>query len=314
MKKEIRLAVLDLGSNSVRMEIYRILSNGYYESLRQEKRLVRLSEKMGEERVLQEIPIQRTLNALKEFREILQAGRVDEVRALATEAVRRAANRESFLKRVREETGFSFRVIRGEEEARYDCLGVAFSLKINNYIMIDTGGGSVELAWVVRGKMQQAVSLPLGSVVLSEKWKLSGRMTPGQCFDVMTDVARAFQKVPWLPQAKKLNIVLLGGANRMLGRIHMLENNPNCKTLHDYAIPKDDIFALYRKMLNTDTEQRKAMPGMEAERADIIIGGLTPLVVLLLYLESEKTIVCLEGLRMGVFQDFYQGLKEKGFF
>ncbi len=310
----MRLAVLDLGSNSVRMEIYQILADGYYESICQEKRLVRLSERMGKEKTLKVIPIQRTLEALKEFKKILENNQVDEVRALATEAVRRAANRKEFLRQVRQETGFSFRIITGKEEAAYDCRGVAFSLHVNDYVMIDTGGGSVELALVRKGKMQHAVSLPLGSVILSEKWQLNGRMTAEQCFNVMLDVSQAFQKVAWLQQGRGLPIVMLGGANRMLGRIHMLKNHPTRKSLHNYTIFTRDIFQMFRRIIMTDIEERKAIPGMETERADIIIGGITPLVVLLLDLESEKTIVCLEGLRMGVFQEFYQELKEKNFF
>ena len=176
MKKEIRLAVLDLGSNSVRMEIYQIFSDGSYKSIRKEKRLVCLSEKMGKEKKLRPVPIRRTLEALKEFKKFLEIICVHEVRALATEAVRRASNRMEFLRQVKKETGFVFHVISGREEAYYDCLGVDFSLHMNRYMMIDTGGGSVEIALVIRGKMIHSASLPMGSVILSEKWGLSGKL------------------------------------------------------------------------------------------------------------------------------------------
>ena len=314
MRAEAKLAVLDLGSNSVRIEIYRILPDGSFESLVQEKRLVRLSEQMGRDGILKPVPMERTLEALKEFRRILDATGADEVRALATEAVRKAKNGEAFLQRVERETGFSFRVIRGQEEAAYDCMGVTFSLQMDRYIMLDTGGGSVEIALVLNGRMRHAVSLPLGSVILSEKWGLTNRMTAAQCFDVMMDVSKEFQRVRWLEKSRGIPVVVLGGSNRMLGRLHMLRYGGEKAKLHNYFMPTEDIFQMFREMLLTDTEERKAMPGMEPERANIIIGGLTPLVVLLLYLESAGATVCLEGLRMGVFREYCQELQRKRYF
>lgn len=314
MSVERKLAVLDLGSNSVRMEIYQIMPDGSFRSVVREKRLVRLSEHMGNECILKPIPIHRTLRALRDFKRILDETGADDVRAMATEAVRRAKNGRFFLQQAEKETGFHFRILRGQEEAAYDCMGVSSSLDMEDYIMLDTGGGSVEIALVLKNRLSYAVSLPLGSVVLSEKWGLGNRITAAQCFDVMMDVSREYQQVRWLEKGKNFPVVVLGGSNRILGRLHMLRRCPERSTLHNYRIEAEDIFRMFREMLLTDAEERKAMPGMEAERANIIIGGLAPLVVLLLHLESEGIIVCLEGLRMGVLQEYRQELKKKNFF
>lgn len=138
----INLAVIDLGSNSVRLRITEINESGNYNLVSYEKEYVRLSENMGPEKMLKPAPMDRTIKALQHFKQLCMALENVRVIAVATAAVRQAANQTEFLKRVKAETGFSFKVISGEREAYLDYVGVTRTLPIKNGLIIDTGGAA----------------------------------------------------------------------------------------------------------------------------------------------------------------------------
>ena len=134
-----KLAIIDLGSNSVRMIIMKIFDNGSYKMLDQAKEMVRLSEGMSEDGMLQPVAVERTVEALKLFRKLIEYYCVPRTIAVATAGVRNAANGDEFVRRVKDETGFMFDVIPGEMEAYYDYLGVINTIDVDNCVIIDIG-------------------------------------------------------------------------------------------------------------------------------------------------------------------------------
>ena len=158
MSNEQYLAILDLGSNSVRLKITKIQDNGSFETVQYEKRYVRLASNMGPEKMLKSTPVKRTIDALKEFRAICDRYRNKNLTiiAVATAAVRQAQNQLQFLEKVQRETGFEIHVISGEREAYLDYVGVNQTLPIDKGIIVDTGGASMELISVNNGEAEEA--------------------------------------------------------------------------------------------------------------------------------------------------------------
>ena len=135
-----KLAIIDLGSNSVRMIILRIDERGAHKMIEQAKVMVRLSQGTGETGELQPEPIERTIETLHLFQRLMTVHGTNRVIPVATAAVRDAANQKAFLDRVEEATGLSFTVLTGDEEATYDYLGVINTLPLQDFLLIDTGG------------------------------------------------------------------------------------------------------------------------------------------------------------------------------
>ncbi len=162
-------AVIDLGSNSARMTIWEI-EQEVVKPIKRLKEMVRLSEDMGPDRVLQPAAMDRTLKALQGFKTELNKYADIDLKAVATAAVRQAKNQKEFLKRVKNEAGLIINVIPGTREAEYDFLGVINTLPIQNALIMDTGGASTELILVQNRKLQHLVSIPFGSVNLSERF------------------------------------------------------------------------------------------------------------------------------------------------
>jgi exopolyphosphatase/guanosine-5'-triphosphate,3'-diphosphate pyrophosphatase len=162
-------AVIDIGSNSARMAVFKKTSRFGFYLLREEKSKVRISENAYENGgYLQDFAIERAINALKEFLLIAKSLKVRKILAVATSAVRDAPNRSDFLLRVRKELGINIKVIDGEKEAFFGGVAAANLLYEKNGVTIDIGGGSTELAVIENKKITKTISLNLGTVRLKE--------------------------------------------------------------------------------------------------------------------------------------------------
>lgn len=294
-------AVIDLGSNSVRMTISRIRNDGTYDTVAEEKQYVRLSENMGAEKILQPDAIERTIEALKGFKEIYSKLDHLTIRAVATAAVRQATNQKQFLKRVRSDIGIDLKVISGTREAYYDYVGVSETLPATNGVIIDTGGASTEIILVQNGKVSNLISIPIGSVTLSSKFDLADEVSATEVFKAMIFVNKIFQSVWWLRNGLNLPIIGLGGSNRTLAKINSRFNNLlDTNDIHGYQLRDDSINETFEKIISMNREERKKVPGINKERADIIVGGLIPVILLMNYLDSDRIMFSTSGLREGI--------------
>ncbi|MEW9123879.1 MAG: exopolyphosphatase [Thermotaleaceae bacterium] len=302
---ERKIAIIDLGSNSVRMIIMKIFGDGSYKMIDQAKEMVRLSEDMGEEMTLKPLAIKRTLYTLKLFKKLIEAHEVDAVFTLATAAVRNAVNQQIFLDKIQLETGFNFRVISGEEEAYLDYMGVMNTIRIKDCIIVDIGGGSTELVWVEDRRIKEAISLPFGAVTLTEKFLGKTIYSPEAIKKLETYVTKQYQDISWLKEVSGLPIVGLGGSIRTLAKIDKRKIGFPLESLHNYQMQYHEVLYAYELVTKINHEERKDIPGVEKERADIIAGGLVPIKALIDYLHADKIIISGNGLREGVFYKYY---------
>ncbi|WP_288658572.1 Ppx/GppA family phosphatase [uncultured Limosilactobacillus sp.] len=300
------LAIVDLGSNSARMAITEIAPDGRFREIKRVKENTRLSEGMGREKMLQEDAMNRTIAALKRFKQIYESMPHIQVRAITTAAVRQAQNRQEFLNRVQKEVGIRLQVLSGKKEAYYDYLGVIRTMKLNHCLILDVGGASCELVLVQQRRARDLISIPVGAVTLSEQFHLNGYVRSADLFRAQVAMNERLTKIPWLRYATRVPIVLLGGANRTLAR--MTWSYHHChrrqRSIHGYQLSSRVVFATYRELLNRNLAQRKRMPGLEPERADIIVGGMLPLVSLLQRNSDGRVIFSESGVREGIITEY----------
>ena len=293
-----RYAIIDLGSNSVRMNIVHINKDGSYTLLDQAKEMVRLSEDMGEEKTLKPVPMQRTIDALKLLKKLSIAYGATQVFALATAAVRMAENKDVFLERVKSEVGFDFIVLSGEEEAYYDYVGVINTIDIDNCLIVDIGGGSTELVWVENRELRASVSLPMGSVVLTENFVNKGK----KGIDWAAEAIKAhFKEIPWLKNLKGIPVVGLGGVIRTLAKIDRYQNNLQTLYLHNYRIPRRFCDRMFHRILDSEPAELAKINGINKKRVDIMAGGILPIKMIMETLEADELIISGNGLREGWF-------------
>ncbi len=287
------IAVIDLGSNSVRMSVSTADSVGKWETLLKLRETVRLGQGM-EDGYLRPEAMERVLEALCRFRLAAESMGCGEIVATATQAVRIAKNREDFLAEARSRAGIDFRVLSGEEEANYSFLAVRETLPIDSGLLFDTGGGSTEIILVKNRRLVRSISTPCGAVMLSD------RFSPAESEALYAEVKRIIGGIDWLSEAEGLPLYGIGGSARTLGSLYKRKAVSNSE-LNGMEITPKAIDAIYRRIEQTPVSERAAIEGMDASRADVILAGLTPMKVMADMLKSPKLILCSYGVKEGVF-------------
>ncbi|GAB6109517.1 Ppx/GppA phosphatase family protein [Fusibacter bizertensis] len=302
MKRSI--AIIDLGSNSIRMNIIGINERGGYSIFDQASEMVRLSEGMGESLILQDLPIRRTINALLYFKKLIEVNKTQEVYALATAAVRMAANQNEFLAQVKAETGFDFTVLSGNQEAYYDYLGVVNSMSMDDALILDIGGGSTELIWMKKRKLKEAISLPFGSVTLTERFSnIKNKKKRIEAAHKYID--KYLDQLPWLKALKGKTVIGLGGVIRTLGKIDRDLNGYPIENMHNYRMHEGEVDTIFNMILSTDTKELDKISGISKKRADIITLGIMPFKCIFERINAPEIRISGNGLRDGYFYEKY---------
>ncbi len=290
-----KIAVIDLGSNSVRMSIF----DNAGKTLAAYRHTIRLSEGMTADMRLQAQPQMRAAMMLKQYRDIMDAEGICEYRAVATAAVRKAKNRREFLDLVRDVSGICVQVIDGQQEAMLDSLAVARHLNCKRGIICDIGGGSTELIGVSEGGAPM-VSLPYGSRGICEMFFANGE-TAEAARKAQDFADSLISEAKWLDDFKGETLVGIGGTLRAMAKLHLSDFGH--AAVESYELSPVQMAELIAKVENADIGMRADMPGIGAERADIILGGVILMKAVLAAAQPKRIAVADVGVREGVFYD-----------
>lgn len=285
-------AVIDLGSNSVRMGIYE-KKNDSVQTIEEMRFPVRLSEGLSTDNKLKSPAMARTLSALLEMRKAIDRYPKITVKCVATEAMRRAENADLFRKTVLETTDINIEIIGGEQETRFGLWAAKQSAGCDDFYMLDTGGGSFELALCEKGELKAHICLPYGAVVLTDAFHPDENGTA----EISAFMSKTLAKYSWI---KKNNypIVLLGGSNRMIGKLY--KSVTTDKELDGIRIPVPEVKKIMRTVIDMPQKERISLVGMEKNRIDIITAGLAPLTALIEKTDSHTLIISTKSIRDGI--------------
>lgn len=291
------LAVIDLGSNSLRMGVYQKTPDGI-QMVHQERYPTRLSEGLSEDNLLKDIAMERTVSAFHALKESIGTFSDCTVKCVATEALRRAENADVFCNRVQKETGIRIEIIDGDSEARYGLYAASLSAKTDSFYMLDTGGGSFEVVLCEKGALKGHTSLPYGAVVLTETFQPDQKGID----EIYPFVLSKMQEIPFV-QKNGYPIVLLGGSNRMIGNMYTLTHG--IPWGDGVCVPCNAAKDIMRRITKTPLEKRLELVGMEKNRVDIITAGLMPLATLLQCTNAEKLILSTNSIREGIANEYF---------
>lgn len=215
------------------------------------------------------------------------------------------------MKLVKKEIGLNFQVITGRREAYLDFLGVTKTLAVgDNCLIIDTGGASTELILVKDQQVRKLISLPFGSVTISQTFNLNDEIKASDLFLAMTAIEKELTDVNWLFEAHKSKLVVLGGSNRTLAKIARRKLNLDpLPDLHGFKLPSQNAFEIFANLVDRDRKEREKIPGLSKVRADVIVGGLIPISLILRTLHIPEILFSNHGLREGAFFDYLETSK-----
>ena len=298
-----RIAAIDVGSNSVRLLVAEYDPASGLTIIDELKDHPRLAAGLARTRCLQEAAMTRALQALARMREVCQRRGVRRIGAVATAAVREAENGPWFVRRVRQELDIPLRIIDAETEAALSYRSVAhhFHLAGERALIADIGGGSLELIGAVDGLVELTLSLPLGAVRLTELHLPGERATHKEVAELRKEIRwqlkRALSGKAWAGAT----IIGSGGTFTSLGRMVQTRRGLSpSDPVHGVSITTAEVEQLLDWLASRTPEQRRQVPGLNPERADIILAGLAVTAELLERARSRSVAVSAFGLREGL--------------
>jgi exopolyphosphatase / guanosine-5'-triphosphate,3'-diphosphate pyrophosphatase len=295
-------AVIDLGSNSWRLVVYRYLPGGWWRRTGQLQEPVRIAEGLAASGRLGAAAVARGLETLGLFARYCRARRLgpEQIEAVATSAVRDAANRDDLLSPARAATGFDIRVLTAEQEAHSAYLAAVNSSTLTDGTVLDLGGGSLQLV-AVSGRQARAYgSWPLGAVRVTE------RLLPGRGPVSRKELKRARAAVRaeladavWLERTGP-RLVAVGGAPRNLATATQRAHGLDRAGIQGHVIGGEELRGLVTELARLPASGR-ALPGIKPSRADIILAAAVVLEAVVDLGGFDGIEVTRAGLREGVF-------------
>lgn len=283
-------AVIDVGSNSVRLVIYRVDGRALW-TIYNEKVVAGLGRDLPTTRRLSPEGVEAAMGALRRFRAVLDGWRADQVTTAATAAVRDAADGKAFLKRVHDETGLEVRIISGEEEARYAALGVLCGQPDAQGVVGDLGGSSLELVRLEGMTRIEGVTLPLGPFALGAPKPLNLERTR-QIVDQ--------RLAPLAPRYSSPEFHAVGGAWRNLALLHMQLADYPLHIAHQYEIGRADGLELARFVQHQSRTSLERIQGLSKKRYDTLPYSAVVLERLVERLGIERIVISAYGVREGL--------------
>ena len=299
MNKQV--AIIDLGTNTCNLLIAEYHSDTFRIKY-QGKEVVKLGKNAIDKNMLLEDGLGRAIRAFEKHKEKIDQSGTTEIIALATSAVRDAKNRDWFQKKLEESTGIKLQVISGEEEADYIFCGtkLAFGNIEDHALILDIGGGSNEFILTASNNMAWKRSFPLGMARIIEQIPPSDPITP----DEIRKINRYFESrldELWKRTAN-LSIPTLVGCSGAFDTIADLidQTDPGTKSRMKQEISLKDFFKVYERLIQSTTEERVKMKGMESIRIEMIVPAVLFIKLILEKLNIQKIVQTDFALREGV--------------
>jgi exopolyphosphatase/guanosine-5'-triphosphate,3'-diphosphate pyrophosphatase len=287
-----RSAVVDLGSNSVRLVVFEGLGRNPL-PIFNEKAVLRLGRGLQETGRLNEEAVEQALTVMDRYAAIAEAMGAVPFEVLATAAVRDAQNGPGFVAALQERMpGVTIRVLSGEDEAGLSAAGMLCGIPNADGILADIGGGSLELVRLAAGEMHEAVTLRLGVIRLADR-------AGGDLIRARALAEADLACVPWLANGTGRDLYLVGGAWRALARIHIAQTAYPLVMVHHYTIGREEARDLTGVIAAASRRTLEKMPGVPRRRVDDLTYAAVVLRRVLRATGARRVVFSANGLREG---------------
>ena len=304
----MRLAAIDIGTNSIHMIVVRVRPDLSFEIIDREKEMVRLGAGGLDGRSLTAMAMTAALQALTKFSRLAASHKVDEILATATSATREADNGGDFIAEIERQTGIRVRVISGTEEARLIHLAAGYGVDIGGTpaVVIDIGGGSVEVTLGTATHLTQAQSFKLGVIRLTERFVRSDPLSSHDERRLVKHINKTAGA--YLDEIAKRGferVIGTSGTILSLGALALSEDAGVApEELRNQRVPAKTIRRVRKRLTAVDLDARLHTPGLDPRRADIAVAGSVLLDAILKRIGAKDLTLCDLALREGLILDY----------
>ena len=297
----MKLAAIDIGSHSMKIVVVEAAANGSFNVLASERKIVRLGQETLVNKHISREATQRAIDCLRSFRSLADSHGAEQIFAIATAFLREAANSSEFIRVVEEETGIRVEVVSGLEEARLVGLAASFGCAEKGVatLNIDIGGGSTEISIFRAGEPLKLVSIDLGAVRLTDRLIRSDPPAASELDAMRSDIRASLQPhmEEFLAHGWSSTTATSGTATTIGAAInHVGPRDSSTVTL-------DQLKQLNKKLAAMTIAERRAVPGIPPQRADVIVSGGMILEEVMTALGIKSLLTCDWCLREGAIID-----------
>ncbi|UOQ48855.1 Ppx/GppA family phosphatase [Gracilibacillus caseinilyticus] len=307
MKKQY-YAIIDIGSNTMRLVIYLREKGGKLKEVENVKAVARLRTFLNDDNTLTQSGIDRLVSTLQSFQDVLATYQLQEVVCLATATIRQADNKEEIVLQAEANTGITIRILTEKEEAYYGYLAVVNSTSVTTGITVDIGGGSTEVTYFKDRELIEAHSFSFGALTLKEFFS-KPIPSEAELKELRHYLSEQFSTLPWLCN-KEVPLIAIGGSARNLVQIDQNLKEYPLAGQHQYKMYDTDIKQVSNYLTTLKPDKLSKVEGLSKDRADIIIPAIEVFHSLYQIIQADCFILSRKGLRDGVF--FEQLSKEIG--
>ena len=295
----VPIAAIDVGSNSVRVAVMSRSAHGGLDVIEEARAVPRLIRDVEEHGQFQPETVEYLVGVLGDFRRIADAAGA-EIVAVATSATRDARNGPALVDRIRTELGIDLRVISGDEEAQLAFLGATFTLPVTDGVVMDIGGGSMEVVRFEDRRAVQTWTLPLGAVRLTDRYLPSDPLATSELRKLRQEIGEQITSagIPRLEDGATL--VGTGGTIRNLGKIDRTRHTYPLSRLHGYEVSRAEMRRVVDLVQMRSVSERRSISGLNEDRADTIVAGGLVVEAMMNALGAPSLVVSGQGLREGM--------------
>jgi exopolyphosphatase/guanosine-5'-triphosphate,3'-diphosphate pyrophosphatase len=303
----MRIAAIDIGSNSIHMIVVQVRPDLSFEVIDREKDMVRLAAGGLDGRNLTPTAMAAGIQTLAKFRRLADSHKVDEIVAAATSATREAENGGDFMAEVERQTGIHIRVISGTEEARLIHLAAGYGVDVggSTAVVIDIGGGSVEITLGTATQLTAGRSFKAGVIRLTERFVKSDPLAGRDERRIVKHLTREMGTYLDGLKARGFDRVIgTSGTILSLGAVAAGQSVGAAGDVRNLRVPAKQIHRLRKQLVAADIQQRLAIPGLDPRRADLSVAGSILLDTILRRLGADDLTLCDLALREGLVLDY----------
>ncbi len=302
----MRIAAIDIGTNSVHVIVVRVHGDKSFEVIDREKVMVRLGAGGLDGRALTPGAMAAAVQALGTFRRLADAHAADEIVAAATSATREAENGGDFLAAVEAQTGIRARVITGVEEAKLIHLAASYNTEFGGpTVVVDIGGGSVEMTLGAGAEPDLARSFKIGVIRLTERYLKSDPLTRRDERALVKHVEREIGGYVDMIKARGfVRVIGTSGTITSLGALALQQQGAAVGEVNNLRVPARALHKLRKRLVGTDQHERLQIAGLDPKRADIAPAGVLLIDVILRALGATEITLSDFALREGLVLDY----------
>ncbi len=291
---------MDIGSNTIRLVVFDRGAGNDLRLTAEAKATLRLERGLGKDGTLSKAAAASVKTALAEFAAVAGASGARQVVAVATAAFRDAVNKKEVAAQLKAETGITLRILTGEEEAAFAFVGAIYGLPVENGVLFDIGGGSLEIIEFAKRSLVKSWSLPFGALRISDQLLTSDPPSQKEVekLEQLVQNALVDSGVPALPAGARL--VGSGGSIRNISKMDRRSRVYAIRRLHGYEVSVKRLNNLKDQICTLSERERRSLKGLNPERSDSIAGGAIVISALAAHVGAKDILVSGRGLREGV--------------